>query len=70
MGFGVEFVPIYLHHPNVESVAICDSDEGRQRLGSGRMREELRKHYGNPCPAGTAILRLANINAAVVVPGF
>jgi predicted dehydrogenase len=22
--FGAEFVPIYLHHPNVESVAICD----------------------------------------------
>jgi len=27
LGFGAEFVPIYLHHPNVEHVAICDSDE-------------------------------------------
>ncbi|GGG22645.1 Gfo/Idh/MocA family protein [Paenibacillus abyssi] len=24
--FGAEFVPIYLHHPNVEYLAICDSD--------------------------------------------
>ena len=26
LGFGAEFVPIYLDHPNVESVMICDSD--------------------------------------------
>ena len=26
LGFGAEFVPIYLHHPNVESLTICDSD--------------------------------------------
>jgi predicted dehydrogenase len=26
MGFGAEFVPIYLHHPNVESLTICDSN--------------------------------------------
>jgi predicted dehydrogenase len=24
--FGAEFVPIYLHHPNVEALAICDSN--------------------------------------------
>lgn len=27
LGFGAEFVPIYLHHPDVASVAICDADE-------------------------------------------
>jgi predicted dehydrogenase len=27
LGFGAEFVPIYLHHPDVESLIICDSDE-------------------------------------------
>ena len=27
LGFGAEFVPIYLHHPNVESVGICDTNE-------------------------------------------
>jgi len=29
MGFGAEFVPIYLHHPNVESLTICDVDPTR-----------------------------------------
>jgi len=34
MGFGAEFVPIYLEHPNVEQVAICDlSEERLQRVG-------------------------------------
>lgn len=26
LGFGAEFVPIYLHHPNVSAVAICDAN--------------------------------------------
>jgi predicted dehydrogenase len=26
LGFGAEFVPIYLHHPDVEHVTICDAD--------------------------------------------
>ncbi len=26
LGFGREFVPIYLHHPDVESLTICDAD--------------------------------------------
>ncbi|MEO8394476.1 MAG: gfo/Idh/MocA family oxidoreductase, partial [Chloroflexota bacterium] len=25
LGFGAEFVPIYLHHPDVESLTICDA---------------------------------------------
>ena len=29
LGFGAEFVPIYLDHPDVESVTICDLDEKR-----------------------------------------
>jgi predicted dehydrogenase len=29
LGFGAEFVPIYLDHPDVASVAICDQDEKR-----------------------------------------
>lgn len=31
LGFGAEFVPIYLDHPDVASVAICDPDEERLR---------------------------------------
>ena len=27
LGFGAEFVPIYLDHPSVQSVAICDQDK-------------------------------------------
>ena len=29
LGFGAEFVPIYLHHPDVDRVAICDPDPGK-----------------------------------------
>ncbi len=29
LGFGAEFVPIYLEHPDVASVAICDKDPAR-----------------------------------------
>jgi predicted dehydrogenase len=31
LGFGAQFVPIYLDHPDIESVAICDKDENRLR---------------------------------------
>lgn len=31
LGFGAEFVPIYLHHPNVEHVVVCDASEARLR---------------------------------------
>src|SRR5258708_9275336 len=27
LGFGAEFVPIYLHHPNVSYLGICDTNE-------------------------------------------
>ena len=34
LSFGAEFVPIYLHHPNVASLTICDSDpEVLQKIG-------------------------------------
>jgi len=29
MGFGAEFIPIYLQHPNVESLTICDADQAK-----------------------------------------
>ena len=32
LGFGAEFVPIYLDHPDVESVTICDKDEKRLQM--------------------------------------
>jgi len=30
LGFGEQFLPIYLSHPNVESVAIADPDKDRR----------------------------------------
>ena len=34
LSFGAEFVPIFLHHPNVASVTICDSDpDVLQKIG-------------------------------------
>jgi predicted dehydrogenase len=29
LGFGAEFIPIYLHHPDVASLTLCDTSEGR-----------------------------------------
>jgi len=26
LGFGFDFVPLYLHHPDVESVSVCNSN--------------------------------------------
>jgi predicted dehydrogenase len=36
LGFGAEFVPIYLDHPDVQSVAICDANPERLRKIAGR----------------------------------
>jgi len=36
LGFGAEFVPIYLDHPDVAAVTICDQDEARLRAISAR----------------------------------
>ncbi len=44
MGFGAEFVPIYLDHPDVESVAICDLDAQRLSRVSGRFRVARQFH--------------------------
>ncbi len=37
LGFGAEFVPIYLHHPGVRSLTICDTDS--------RVLEEVGDRY-------------------------
>jgi predicted dehydrogenase len=36
LGFGAEFVPIYLSHPDVQSVSVCDTDPGRLRRTADR----------------------------------
>ena len=42
LGFGAEFVPIYLDHPDVASVAICDLSERRLREVGDRFGIEAR----------------------------
>ena len=41
LGFGAEFVPIYLEHPDVESVTICDANT--ERLQSVAERFAIKK---------------------------
>lgn len=43
LGFGAEFVPIYLEHPDVASVAICDADP--QRLRSTAKKFGIKKTF-------------------------
>jgi predicted dehydrogenase len=43
LGFGAEFVPIYLHHPGVESLAICDSN--RAVLDAVGDKFEVRRRF-------------------------
>lgn len=42
LGFGAEFAPIYLDHPDVESIAICDSNEERLRAVGERFNIQSR----------------------------
>lgn len=42
LGFGAAFVPSYLHHPNVESLTICDTDENKLNLIGDRYKVEKR----------------------------
>ena len=45
LSFGAEFVPIFLHHPNVASLTICDSDPAvLQKIGD---RFEVEKRAGS-----------------------
>jgi predicted dehydrogenase len=44
LGFGAEFVPIYLDHPDVEAVSICDSSPARLRTVGDRFNIPRRFH--------------------------
>ena len=46
MGFGSEFVPLYMHHPDVARVVICDTnaealDQAGSRFGVTDRRTSL-----------------------------
>jgi predicted dehydrogenase len=42
LGFGAEFIPIYLHHPNVASLTICDTDDAALSEWGNRYQVERR----------------------------
>ena len=53
LGFGAEFVPIYMDHPNVATVAICDQDEKRlqtvgERFGITRRFKDVSEVIAAP----------------------
>ena len=64
LGFGAEFVPIYLDHPDVASVAICDSDP--QRLDRTARRFNLRQAFTDL----DAVLASPEIDAVHLVSGI
>jgi predicted dehydrogenase len=35
LGFGAEFIPIYLRHPNVATLTICDTNERALQVWGG-----------------------------------
>jgi predicted dehydrogenase len=45
LGFGAEFAPIYLHHPSVEYLAICDSDQ--RVLAEVGDRYQIKRRFSN-----------------------
>ncbi len=64
LGFGAEFVPIYLDHPNVGMVVICDKDE--KRLQETGDRFGVRRRYRDV----EEILGLEDIDAVHLVSGI
>lgn len=47
LGFGAEFAPIYLDHPDVASLAICDQNE--ERLNATGERFNIRRRFRDVC---------------------
>lgn len=64
MGFGAEFVPIYLDHPDVETVVICDLD--RKRLEKAGERFNIQRCYSTL----EEVLQADDIDAVHLVSGI
>jgi predicted dehydrogenase len=64
LGFGAEFVPIYLDHPDVRSVAACDADP--VRLERVARRFGIKKLYGGVAD----VVRSDDIDAVHLVSGI
>jgi predicted dehydrogenase len=55
LGFGAEFVPIYLDHPDVAEVTLCDADPERLRRTADRFGIEQRRSSVDELLADDAI---------------
>lgn len=64
LGFGAEFVPIYLDHPNVRSVAICDTDP--DRLNGTGSQFQIERRFADV----REVLRSDEIDAVHLVTGI
>ena len=64
LGFGAEFVPIYLDHPDVASVAVCDADA--VRMGYCAERFGIRRRFNDLAE----ILQADDIDAVHLVTGI
>lgn len=64
MGFGAEFVPIYLQHPDVDEVTICDTDEERLRRVADRFQ------LSRTCNQFEELLDRQDIDAIHLVTGI
>jgi predicted dehydrogenase len=64
LGFGAEFVPIYLDHPDVASVAICD--QNAQRLQAVGERFNIRRRFADVAE----VIAAPDIDAVHLVSGI
>lgn len=73
LGFGAEFVPIYLHHPDVQSVAICDADGARlRRVLQSFSRSQRADRFGVERQFGDLeeVLRSDEVDAVHLITGI
>ncbi len=61
LGFGAEFIPLYLHHPEVASLTLCDSNEDKLAMQGDRYEVHRR------CPHLEEILADESIDAVHLV---
>ena len=64
LGFGAVFVPIYLAHPDVQSVAVCDSNP--DRLRSTAVKFGIRQQFTDV----EEIVQSPDIDAVQMIHGF
>lgn len=64
LGFGTEFVPIHLEHPDVASVAICDANP--QRLRATAQKFGIKKTFADVAQ----IVQSEEIDAVHLISGI